>query len=105
MYAIFQDSGQQYKVNTGDKIYVDLRDLPEGQDTIEFDQVLALGEGEGSRIGQPFVEGAKVVGKVGSQVKGQKITIIKNKPRKTFRRKMGHRQKHLEVTISDIVGA
>jgi large subunit ribosomal protein L21 len=104
VYAIFQDSGQQYKVSTGDKIYVDLRDLPEGQDTIEFNEVLALGEGEDARIGQPFVEGAKVVAKVQNQVKGDKITIIKNKPRKTFRRKMGHRQKHLEVTISDIVG-
>ena len=105
MYAIFQDSGQQYKVSTGDKIYVDLRDLPDGQDTIEFDQVLALGEGEDARIGQPLVVGAKVVGKVGKQIKDRKITIIKNRPRKTFRRKMGHRQKYLEIVISDIVGA
>ncbi len=104
MYAIFQDGGRQYKVIEGDRIYVDLRDLTEGQETIEFPEVLAMGEGENARIGQPTVPGAKVIGQIVRQVKGEKIDVIKYKRRKNERRHIGHRQKHLEVTISKIVG-
>jgi len=104
VYAIFEDGGRQYKVSAGDKIYVDLRDVAEDQELIEFDQVLALGEGENARIGQPYVEGAKVVAKLDAQVKSPKITSIRYKRRKNIRVKKGHRQKHLQVTISEIIG-
>ena len=104
MYAIFEDSGQQYKVSPGDKVYVDLRDLAEGQETIEFGQVLALGEGTDARIGQPVVEGAKVLAKIEGEIKGHKVIGVKFRRRKNSRRKFGHRQKHLQVTISEIVG-
>lgn len=104
MYAIIEDGGRQYKVAPGDRIYVDIRDLPEGQETIEFDRVLAVGEGEGARIGQPLVPGVKVVGQLGGEVKGEKLYITKFRRRKNYRRVTGHRQKHLEVTISEIVG-
>lgn len=104
MYAIFEDGGRQYKVSTGDKVYVDLRELAEGQETIEFDHVLALGEGEDARIGQPLVEGAKVIARLEGQIKGPKVVGIKLRRRKNSRTKMGHRQKHLQVTVSDIVG-
>lgn len=104
MYAIIEDSGRQFRVTQGDKIYVELRDLTEGQDTLEFDRVLALGEGEGARIGQPLVAGAKVVAKIDRELKGEKIDIIKFRRRKNYRRKTGHRQRYLQVTISDIVG-
>jgi large subunit ribosomal protein L21 len=103
VYAIFEDGGRQYKVNTGDKIYVDLRELPEGQDTLEFDRVLLLGDGADARVGQPLLEGAKVLGKVECEVKGPKVISFKMRERKNYRRKIGHRQKHLQVTISDIV--
>mgnify|MGYP002624596785 CR=1 FL=1 len=83
MYAIFEDGGRQYKVSAGDKVYVDLRDLNEGQDTIEFDRILMLGEGAESKIGQ-------VVG-------------VDFRRRKNVRVKYGHRQRHLEVTIAEIV--
>ncbi len=104
MYAIIEDSGRQYKVSQGDKIYVDRRDLDEGQDAIAFEKVLALGEGEEVKIGQPLVEGAKVIAKVDREVKAEKITVIKFRRRKGYRRKIGHRQKHLQVTISEIIG-
>jgi large subunit ribosomal protein L21 len=103
VYVIFEDSGRQYKVAAGDKIYVDLRDLAEGQDSITFDRVLALGDGESARIGQPVVEGAKVVGKLGGEAKGPKVSGTIYRRRKNFRRSFGHRQKHLAVTISEIV--
>ena len=105
MYAIIEDSGRQYRVAQGDKIYVDRREVPEGQTTIEFDQVLALGQGTEARIGRPLVEGAKVIAIVDGEVKAKKITVIKFRRRKNYRRKMGHRQKHLQVTISEIVEA
>jgi large subunit ribosomal protein L21 len=104
VYAIIEDGGRQYKVSQGDKIYVDLRELPEGQETIEFGNVLALGEGENARIGQPFVDGAKVVARVGSEVKAAKVISIHFRRRKNYRKKIGHRQRHLAVTISEIVG-
>ena len=103
VYAIIEDGGRQYKVAPGDKIYVDIRDLPEGQETIEFDRVLAVGEGAEARIGQPLIEGAKVVARLDGQVKGEKLYIMKFRRRKNYRRTTGHRQKHLQVTISDIV--
>jgi large subunit ribosomal protein L21 len=103
VYAIFEDGGRQYKVSTGDKVYIDIRDMPEGQDTIEFDRVLALGEGADARIGQPTVDGAKVVGRIDGPVKGPKLTSIKFRRRKDSQTKIGHRQKHLQVTISEIV--
>lgn len=103
MYAIFEDGGRQYKASPGDKLYVDVRELPEGQDTLEFDQVLAVGEGENARIGQPLLAGAKVIAKVVRPTKGPKIDVIKFRRRKNYRRKQGHRQNHLEVTISEIV--
>lgn len=103
MYAIFEDGGRQYKVSEGDRVYVDLRELPDGQETIEFDQVLAVGEGENARIGQPLVEGARVVARLDGQIKDDKLTIVKYRRRKNSRTKQGHRQKHLQVTISEIV--
>jgi large subunit ribosomal protein L21 len=104
VYAIIEDGGRQYKVAPGDKIYVDIRDLPEGQETIEFDRVLALGEGAEARIGQPLVAGAKVIARLEGEIKGEKLHIMKYRRRKNYRRVTGHRQKHLQVTISEIVG-
>jgi large subunit ribosomal protein L21 len=103
VYAIIEDGGRQFKVASGDKLYVDLRALPEGQETIEFTQVLAVGEGSDAKIGQPLVEGAKVVAKVVGEVKGHKLRTVKFRRRKNYRRKLGHRQQYLEVTVSDIV--
>ena len=103
MYAIIEDGGRQYKVSSGDKLYVDLRVIPEGQETIEFTQVLAVGEGVKARIGQPLVEGAKVLAKVVGELKGEKLRTYKFRRRKNYRRKIGHRQQYLEVTVSDIV--
>jgi large subunit ribosomal protein L21 len=104
VYAIFEDGGKQYKVAPGDKVYVERRDLGEGQQTIEFDRVLAVGEGADARIGRPVVEGAKVVARVAGEVKAAKVRTVKLRRRKNSVRTIGHRQRHLEVTISEIVG-
>ena len=102
MYAIIEDGAHQYKVEEGDTFEVQRRDLPDDQTTIEFDRVVMLGDGADSRIGQPYVEGAKVIAKVGGEIKGDKIDVIKFKRRKGYRRKIGHRQKYLRVTVEKI---
>ncbi len=105
MYAIVEDSGRQFRVRPNDVIDVDLRDLPEGAETIEFDRVLLVGDEQekgSTKIGQPWLEGAKVVARIDGEIKDDKITVVKFKRRKGYRRKQGHRQRYLRVTIASI---
>jgi large subunit ribosomal protein L21 len=103
LYAIIEDSGQQLRVSENETIEIDVRDLPEGTQTIEFDRVLLIGDLSGeTRIGQPWVEGAKVIARLQGEVKGDKIHVIKFRRRKGYRRKQGHRQKYLRVTVEEI---
>jgi len=103
MYAVIQDSGSQFKVRQGDIIRVDLRDLTDDQTEITFDNVLLTSDGEGdTKIGKPTVDGAKVTADVLTEVRGDKITIIKYRRRKGYRRKQGHRQSFLRVRVTGI---
>ena len=102
VYAIIEDGAHQYKVEEGTCLDVQLHDIEDEQETIEFDKVLLVGDGENVQIGQPYVEGAKVIASIADVVKGDKITIIKFKRRKDYRRKQGHRQKYLRVKIDKI---
>ena len=103
MYAVIEDSGSQFKVSEGDVIRVDLRDLSDEQTSIDFDRVLMVSGEEGEpKIGTPHLEGAKVTADVLTEVKGEKVTIIKFKRRKNYRRKRGHRQRFLRVRITGI---
>ncbi|QNN25270.1 50S ribosomal protein L21 [Planctomycetales bacterium ZRK34] len=101
MYAVIEDSGTQFKVGKGDIIRVDLRDLAEDQTEIEFDKVMLV-SGDTPKIGTPYVDGAKVKAEVLTEVRGSKITIIKYKRRKGYRRKRGHRQSFLRIRVTDI---
>ncbi len=101
MYAVIEDSGSQFKVSEGDIIRVDLRDLPEDATDITFENVLMVG-GDEAKVGTPTVSGAKVSAEVLTEVRGEKITVIKMKRRKGYRRKRGHRQKFLRVRITKI---
>ena len=104
MYAIIQDGGHQYRVESGQRLQVQIRPVEPG-DTIAFDQVrLVAGEGE-ARVGQPFVEGARVEARVlRSRVRGRKIVVSTFKRRKNVHRKIGHRQDFTEVEITGISG-
>ena len=102
MYAIIEDGSRQYKVSPGDVIDVDLRDLDDGQQQIEFDKVLMISDQEVT-VGTPIIDGAKVVATIGGEIKDKKIYIHKLRRRKGYRRKTGHRQKHLRVTIDQVV--
>ena len=103
MYAIFEDSGVQYKATKGDSFRIDLRQGDEQPKTVEFDRVLLVG-GEKPRIGEPYVKGAKVLADVVSDTDSEKVTIVKFRRRKNYRRKIGHRQNYLKVKVTEIVG-
>ena len=100
MYAIVEDSGTQIKLSTGDVLEIDLRELD--GDSITLDNVLMIGGDGEPTIGTPYVDGATVSVEVLEEVKGDKIDVIKFKRRKGYRRKVGHRQKHLMVKVGDI---
>jgi len=102
VYAIIEDSGTQFRVAEGDAIEVDLRELAQGQEILEFDRVLMIGDGENSVVGQPLVTTARVAGRVENLVKGDKIVVQHFKRRKDSRTKTGHRQKYLRVRIEKI---
>ena len=101
MTSIFETGGKQYRVSEGDVIFVEK--LPsEADETIVFDQVLAVfGDGV-QAIGKPVVEGAKVTAKVVKNGKSKKIIVYKMHPKKGYRRKQGHRQPYTKLQIESI---
>ena len=103
VYAVIQTGGKQYRVQQGDVIYVEKIDA-QADETVTFDKVLLVGEGEAVKVGTPAVDGAKVEGKVLAQVKGQKIVVYKYKAKKNERKKQGHRQPYTKVEITEVVG-
>ena len=103
MYAVIKTGGKQYCVQQGDVIFVEKLNA-QADDAVTFDEVLLIGgEGE-AKVGKPVVAGAKVLGKVVSQVKSRKIVVYKYKAKKNERKKQGHRQPYTKVEITAIVG-
>ena len=101
MHAIIETGGKQYKVAEGDTLFIEK--LPnEAGDTVTFDKVLAVIDGDKITVGTPVVEGAKVDASVVKNGKGKKILVFKYKPKKGYRRKQGHRQPYTKVTIGKI---
>ena len=103
MYAIITDGSRQLKVEEGQVLDIDYRNVRAGE-KITFDRVLALGgNGAGaSRIGQPVVAGASVAAEVLGPTQGPKLVVQKFRRRKNSRRRTGHRQLHMQVKISKI---
>ncbi|UCH52760.1 MAG: 50S ribosomal protein L21 [Pseudomonadota bacterium] len=101
MYAVIESGGKQYRVGVGDVIRVEKLDVPAG-DTIDLNDVLMVGEGEAVKIGTPKVAGASVTAKVKAHGRGEKISIIKFRRRKHYRRTAGHRQDYTELEITGI---
>ena len=101
MYAIVEIKGKQYKVEKGKEVYVDLLDKKAGS-KIEFDKVLLVKSDSETKVGQPYIEGAKIKAKVEKEVKGKKIVVFKFRAKKDSKSKQGHRQRYHKITISDI---
>ncbi len=101
MYAIIADGGRQYKVEEGQEVEVDYRELSKG-DELTFDRVLAVGGDGEVKLGTPQVEGAIVSAEVLGVSFGDKLTVQKFRKRKNSRRRTGHRQMHTRVRINKI---
>ena len=101
MYAIIESCGKQYKVAEGDVVFFEKLDAEEGK-KVTFDNVILVSEEGKVQIGNPYVKGVKVEGKVVSHGKGKKIIVFKMKPKKNYRRKQGHRQPYTKVEITAI---
>ena len=103
MYAVIETGGKQYRVQPGDLIDVERISGVETQgDGVEFDRVLAVGDGDDVKVGSPTVEGALVKGTLVNEVRGPKVLVFKMKRRKQYRRLRGHRQDLLRVRIEGI---
>lgn len=101
MYAIIETGGKQYKVETGDVIFIEKLDATE-ESEYTFDKVIAVGSDDGIKVGAPYVDGVSVSAKVIKNGKGKKITVMTYKPKKNSKRKLGHRQPYTKVEISAI---
>ena len=101
MYAVIKTGGKQYKVAANDVIEVE-RLTAEPGDVIEITDVLMVAGDEGVTIGAPVVDGAAVVATITQHLRGPKITVFKFKPKKRYRRKMGHRQELTRLKIDSI---
>lgn len=101
MYAVIATGGKQYRVEQGDVLRVEKLDAQAG-DTIDFDRILMLANGDDVSIGAPYVAGGKVSAEVRSHGRANKIEIVKFRRRKHYRRQMGHRQSYTELVIKEI---
>ena len=101
MKAIIVTGGKQYTVSEGDVLFVEKLNV-EAEETVKFEQVLAVMDGENTKIGTPVVEGAAVEAKVVKNGKGKKIDIIRYKAKKNEKRHIGHRQPYTKVEITKI---
>ncbi len=101
IYAVIETGGKQYTVAPGQSIAVDRLGVAEG-DTVELDRVLLIADGDKVIVGNPTIEGAKVVATSMGEGKGSKIVVFKYKPKVRYRKKTGHRQLFTRLTIDKI---
>ena len=104
MYAIIETGGKQYRVAQNDLLTIERLEGEPGA-SIEFADVLMVGNGEQVKVGAPFVSGAKVTAELVDQARGPKVIAFKKRRRKNSRRKKGHRQHLSLVRITGISGA
>ena len=107
MYAVIEQGGKQYKVAQGDCLNIELTEVDENAEKIELDKVLFVSDGKDIKIGSPYLKGAKVIAsfKTTAQdaiAKGPKVYPTQFRRRKHSRRRIGHRQKYLQLTIDKI---
>ena len=101
MKAVIVTGGKQYTVAEGDVLFIEKLNA-EAESTVKFDHVLAVLDGENTKIGAPVVDGAAVEAKVVKNGKGKKIDIIRYKAKKNEKKHIGHRQPYTKVEITKI---
>jgi large subunit ribosomal protein L21 len=101
MYAVFRTGGKQYRAVKGDVLRLEKIEAEEGT-TINFDDVLLIGEGADIKVGNPIIPGSSVSAKVLRQGKSKKVSVVKFKRRQNYLRQGSHRQFFTEVEITAI---
>ena len=101
MYAIVRTGGKQYQVEAGDTLRVEKLQGEVGG-TVELSEVLLVVDGETIKIGQPMIDGAKVIAKIVEQGRHKKIIVFKKKRRQGYQVKKGHRQMYTALTVETI---
>jgi len=101
MYAVIKTGGKQYKVAAGEKLKVEQIPADIGQE-ISLDEVLAVGSGEGVKVGTPLVQGASVKAVVLAHGRHDKVRIFKMRRRKHYQKRQGHRQNYTQIQIQSI---
>ena len=101
MYAVIRTGGKQYRVKEGDVFAVERLPGDVGS-TITFDDVLAVGEASGLKLGNPVLKGAKVEAEILLQARARKVIVFKFKRRKSYKRTKGHRQYFTRVVVKSI---
>ena len=101
MYAIVETGGKQYPVEEGRYVDVELLDV-EKDSKVVFDKIIMIVNGKKSKVGQPYVSGASAEGTIVKHYRAKKIIVYKQRPKKGYRKKQGHRQGFARVMISKI---
>jgi len=102
LFAIVKTGGKQYRVAPGDILRVERLPGERGEEIL-LDEVLLVADGDNIQVGQPLVEGARVVGEILRQGQAKKIIVFKKKRRKKYRRKQGHRQLYTAFQVREII--
>lgn len=101
MFAVLETGGKQYKVSAGEKLKIEKLKVPE-EGKFEFDKVLMVAHGDTVKVGNPYLNGAKVAAEVLRQGRHEKQIVFKYHSKTRERKKKGHRQPFTEVKITDI---
>ncbi len=101
MYAVIETGGKQYRVQEGDKLFIEKLEVEAGE-TIDFDNVLLVSKDGELAVGNPYVESAKVKASVIENGKGPKVIVFKYKNKEGYRKKRGHRQPYTKIQIETI---
>lgn len=104
MYAVVKTGGKQYRLAAGERVKVE-KLLADVGESVNLDQVLAVGAGDSLTVGQPLVAGARVEATVLSHGRGDKVRIFKHRRRKHYAKRQGHRQSYTELFVRSIIGA
>ncbi len=103
MYAVIETGGKQYRVQEGDVLFIEKVAGNEGE-SLSFDKILLVSNGEEVKVGKPYVDGVTVTGNIVEHGKARKIVVYKFKRKKDYRKKQGHRQPYTKVKIEKING-
>ena len=103
MFAVIESGGKQHRVEEGEILRLEKLAAGPGE-TVTFDRVLLIAQGDDIKVGTPFVDGGEVTAEVVGEGRGEKITVIKFKRRKNYHRKQGHRQSYTKVRVTGIGG-